>query len=205
MKPILALAASIAATLAAASGAQATTVVDFNELAHSLPVKIYNAPIVSKGFSFTSEVPTNGIGVWGTINNAEPGGATITNWSSKIITVRRTDGEFFSLESMDIADTYNAGGATELLFTFFDGAALSTQTIVLDRLRGMQTFDFDRSRVEWFSYAQVGSGGAQSDNFVFGEAAQAAVPEPATWALMILGFGSAGAMLRRRHGAALAA
>jgi hypothetical protein len=32
----------------------------------------------------------------------------------------------------------------------------------------------------------------------------AVVPEPATWALMILGFGSAGATLRRRRGAAAA-
>jgi hypothetical protein len=32
-----------------------------------------------------------------------------------------------------------------------------------------------------------------------------AVPEPTTWALMILGFGSAGAMLRRRRQVALAA
>ncbi|WP_367255337.1 PEPxxWA-CTERM sorting domain-containing protein [uncultured Phenylobacterium sp.] len=31
-----------------------------------------------------------------------------------------------------------------------------------------------------------------------GVAAPAAVPEPATWALMIGGFGMAGAMLRRR-------
>lgn len=34
---------------------------------------------------------------------------------------------------------------------------------------------------------------------VFGEAQQAAVPEPATWALMIGGFGLAGASLRRRR------
>jgi hypothetical protein len=31
------------------------------------------------------------------------------------------------------------------------------------------------------------------------------VPEPASWALMIVGFGSAGAMLRRRRSLAMAA
>jgi hypothetical protein len=31
------------------------------------------------------------------------------------------------------------------------------------------------------------------------------VPEPATWALMIVGFGGAGAMLRRRRAALVAA
>jgi PEP-CTERM motif len=36
------------------------------------------------------------------------------------------------------------------------------------------------------------------------EVAAAGVPEPASWALMILGFGSAGAMLRRRKGAVAA-
>ncbi|WP_293379098.1 PEPxxWA-CTERM sorting domain-containing protein [Phenylobacterium sp. SCN 70-31] len=33
----------------------------------------------------------------------------------------------------------------------------------------------------------------------------AAVPEPGAWALMILGFGAAGAALRRRRGLALSA
>lgn len=37
----------------------------------------------------------------------------------------------------------------------------------------------------------------ESDNF-----AVAAVPEPATWAMMIMGFGAAGAMIRRRQFAA---
>lgn len=42
--------------------------------------------------------------------------------------------------------------------------------------------------------------GVQFDNVsVYGDASVAgAVPEPATWAMMILGFGAAGAMLRRR-------
>jgi len=40
---------------------------------------------------------------------------------------------------------------------------------------------------------------------VTGSFSAAGVPEPATWALMILGFGSAGAMLRSRRRAAVAA
>ena len=34
----------------------------------------------------------------------------------------------------------------------------------------------------------------ESDNF-----AVAAVPEPATWAMMIMGFGTIGALMRRRQ------
>lgn len=45
---------------------------------------------------------------------------------------------------------------------------------------------------------------ASNENNPFGPALDnvgiAAVPEPATWALMIIGFSSAGAMLRRRQG-----
>ena len=37
------------------------------------------------------------------------------------------------------------------------------------------------------------------NSFEFDKLAGVAVPEPGTWALMILGFGSAGAMLRRRR------
>jgi hypothetical protein len=43
-------------------------------------------------------------------------------------------------------------------------------------------------------------GGAESGNFTF----QLAVPEPATWALMLLGFGGIGLAMRRRRKPALA-
>jgi hypothetical protein len=53
----------------------------------------------------------------------------------------------------------------------------------------------------------VGSGqnwsGCGLQEVVFGESV--GVPEPATWAMMILGFGAAGAALRRRQGASVAA
>jgi len=41
---------------------------------------------------------------------------------------------------------------------------------------------------------------AYSGVITFMPAATAPVPEPAAWALMIVGFGSAGAVLRRAHG-----
>ena len=55
--------------------------------------------------------------------------------------------------------------------------------------------------------AVIGTGGGDNigplvDNVTI--SAQA-IPEPATWGLMILGFGTAGAMLRRRRSGALAA
>lgn len=54
-------------------------------------------------------------------------------------------------------------------------------------------------------------GGVDNVNYTFGNSSQsfnfevAAVPEPGTWALMITGFGLAGAALRRRPKSALAA
>ena len=45
------------------------------------------------------------------------------------------------------------------------------------------------------NFSTTFSGQTTTSNF---EVASGAVPEPASWALMILGFGSAGAMLRRR-------
>ena len=56
------------------------------------------------------------------------------------------------------------------------------------------------------SYALVFQGLSTRDETAFIDRVSAvAVPEPATWALMILGFGAAGAALRRRRAQGLAA
>lgn len=53
-------------------------------------------------------------------------------------------------------------------------------------------------RMQFGSDGSLTSSGVNLDNVVVrGETTTGAIPEPATWALMILGFGSAGAMLRR--------
>jgi PEP-CTERM motif len=47
-------------------------------------------------------------------------------------------------------------------------------------------------------FAAGGGGGFEFDNFTIG-AGLSAVPEPATWAMLITGFGLVGGALRRRH------
>ena len=206
MRGLLAAVTLASAALTGGTAVQAATVINFDEYAHGGVVKVYSQPVTSGGFTFTNDAVSTGLGVWGaaTGNNADPDGATLVNWSGKITTVRRTDGELFSLASIDLADTYNAGGVSEFLFTFFDGTSTSSELVTTDRLKGMQTYMFNRGRLEWFSYAQTGSGGIQIDNMAV-SAAVSAVPEPATWAMMIVGLGGVGAVLRARRKTVLAA
>ncbi|PZQ63660.1 MAG: hypothetical protein DI570_08250 [Phenylobacterium zucineum] len=63
---------------------------------------------------------------------------------------------------------------------------------------------FSNVRLDGFSAMAVTNNGAATDQPAYntglvGVAAGAIVPEPATWALMIAGFGMAGATLRRRR------
>jgi hypothetical protein len=44
------------------------------------------------------------------------------------------------------------------------------------------------------------SGNWVMDDLTYTTGVTAGVPEPASWAMMILGFGAAGALLRRRRG-----
>lgn len=52
--------------------------------------------------------------------------------------------------------------------------------------------------VRWFQPLSVSNEGVFFDDFTFDNGA--AVPEPATWAMLVLGFGLAGGMMRRRAG-----
>ena len=63
-----------------------------------------------------------------------------------------------------------------------------------DRTIGYRVYyDFGGDKVSSINFTST------QDAFEFDGLAGNAVPEPATWALMIAGFGGAGAMLRRRR------
>lgn len=77
----------------------------------------------------------------------------------------------------------------------YDGTANGT---VYEYLLSGQRFDVNRSRIYQLTagfYTQQTTYDFTVDRVTFG----VAVPEPGTWALMILGFGTAGAALRRRR------
>lgn len=85
----------------------------------------------------------------------------------------------------------------------------------------LATFDVDHSTPQrWMNFSGVTdigtagtyntaftytSGGRPAGDFVIDRVYVIAVPEPAAWALMIFGFGAAGALLRRRRRVAAAA
>ncbi|PZQ62568.1 MAG: hypothetical protein DI570_10260 [Phenylobacterium zucineum] len=83
---------------------------------------------------------------------------------------------------------------------FIDVDAAGNSTIRGNHLIGARVwFDFsDGSRAEGFLRAVAGQADASTfvtERFIPGGGA---VPEPATWAMLILGFGAVGAVVRRR-------
>ena len=99
---------------------------------------------------------------------------------------------------MGSPDTYNhlvfnhLGGGS----TMFDGDAIwgGTPNGNGDRTQGFRVYyDFNGTKVTSINFS------SDSNAFEFDGLAGTVVPEPGTWALMILGFGGVGAMLRNRR------
>jgi hypothetical protein len=63
------------------------------------------------------------------------------------------------------------------------------------------TYDYSNPGKLTFSDAGFGNAASSIDQMISGSISAAGVPEPATWALMILGFGAVGGTMRRRRSA----
>lgn len=205
----IALISGIAAVLLTAPAAAATITITFDEIDNTadnvfLPDNTYLSP---QGFRFTNNWGgIQGLLVWARNSsvNADPNGATLShNYGSTTTTVIAEDGSTFDLTSIDFADVYNdgTGGTFEMGWTFADSST-GGGVFMLDNLIGLQTFNFNIAGIKSFTILPLTTVGPwiQFDNVVL-NGDVAGVPEPATWAMMIGGFGLVGFAARRRRNA----
>ncbi len=178
---------AVSASLAAGSASAAT--ITFSDLSGS------------NGSSFTSPYSEAGFTVSyvsGNLRTAKAFGNPTPALFFNDTATFDISGGLFSLSSFDgaIASrfgnvTYAITGYLNNILTFSQSITTNSQTFsTLATSSGQQTFDRVR-----FAMSTTSSS-ANIDNINV-SAVSAAVPEPATWALMILGFGAIGGAMRR--------
>lgn len=92
------------------------------------------------------------------------------------------------------------GTATELTLTVVDTAGeVFQETFAIPKSGFFSARAIDSQLIDYFSIAVNGTLGDIRQIRVGGIQDIAAIPEPATWAMMLLGFGAAGALLRARR------
>lgn len=195
-----------------APAAAATTVVDFEELAHSDPVHRTPGPqFTSGGLAFSASIDqATSYLVWSKNSpfNADKGGATIGhNRLGMTSTVTLAAGGLFDLMSIGLAEFDNSTGFSTIELAFIrPNKPVEKVEVTLARMTGLSVFNFDQRRIAAFSIRPVTSNRSVQFDEIAYRPHLAGVPEPATWALMIGGFGLAGASLRRsRRGQVYAA
>jgi hypothetical protein len=168
----------------------------------------YGTPVTSGGFDFAFDAQG-----WGLVNGdfASTPGQNVTNGTSRImlsggnpgrVTMTKQGGGTFSLAGLDIATAFlrKQGGMT-ITGTFANATTVSQsfnigpsyQTVALNGFANVVSVTFAESTNVGFQDYGIGI-----DNLFVD---QAMVPEPATWAMMIAGFGLACVAMRRRHAA----
>ena len=181
MKTILIAAAAVCAFVG--TSAQAATMT----FSGVTTTAVYNTPYVENGITMTPVV-ANGY-YYGFASN---GSAHMDAGSGNGTYDFTFNGGVFDLASIDVAVSYGSGTGT---FTAFDAlgsqigvAAFSTSTT---GTKALGLTGVSRARL-------VASGTHFNiDNLVL-NASSGAVPEPATWAMMTLGFGAMGFAMRRK-------
>ncbi len=193
--------------LALPAGAQ---ILDFNDLTTPITQDV-GSSYEKYGFRITiapdpSIAPDAYLLVWASDEslNADPGGATLTTgYSGNIVTLSAISGAAFRFDSIDLTDAFNgifAGPKGDVAFELaLAGGGSQALTISLADMPGLQHFSFgtDVTSVSFQGLTTL-SQWVQFDNITL-TGGNGVVPEPASWAMLIVGFGLVGAMLRRRE------
>ena len=198
-----------------ATPAFAADTIDFNRLHNASGGYTYvYGPYVEDGYTLTAAAcqPSSfGNSCFVTpqsFQSIDPAGASIiTQYASQTSTLTRSDGGLFSVSSIDAAKYFDYGtyGSTAdllLSYVFADGTRASeTRTINTVGRYPVNTLQLNTGPLRSFSFLPTtgSSGSLQFDNIVVNGVS--AVPEPASWAMMMLGLGvlGAGARYRRRN------
>jgi hypothetical protein len=199
--------ACIAVACAATAPAFSQTV-DFNDLA-AASTYVLGTPLTEGGYVFDA-TPGHQLLVWGSdlsFFSGDPSGATLaTQDAFSSINVSKSGGGVFGLTSIDFDDIYNGvyglGGQIDLTFHYSVGAD-TTQSINIDGANGLETFILNITGLTSFDIVGTSTraGMFQLDNMVTTRPevnAESPAPEPASWAMMLVGFGALGTVLRRR-------
>jgi hypothetical protein len=222
------LAAAILATTAA-TAARADVVDSFNRANALTPGDVYTVQNGNIRIDGNRAITTNVVSL-ATYNNSASDSAAIDvalrgaesgsyvalsfgfdSSASYFIKVQDNDGDgFFDRYRFDTGNN-DLTGPIQTLNSFQSGSIAvgivgSVATLTVTANGGTQTFSYDYGFVT--GSATVGFGLNRfgvADNFSFDGLANAPVPEPATWALMIGGFGLAGAAARSRRRGVVAA
>jgi len=199
----IALTAAFAAGAIQAAAAQ-TTVVDFEDLQ---PDQAYASQFVTGGLTFTKlgivGPPASAFYVLG--DGANGTQTMLPNYYGTTTRVTAVDDALFTLQSFDFSEAFNFADDPTLQVTFvFDTTdGIVNRTLTPDSTVGMQTATFNISGISSFTFVTSnstwGENTIQTDNWTYSLDAAGGVPEPATWTMMILGFGAIGGSLRRRN------
>jgi hypothetical protein len=212
---LLAAAASVAlAALAVPAQAATFLTIDFEEDATGVKAEGFSA-VDYDGLDFFTDLGA-GLEVGNFSPQSDGQGLLARNdTNGNFIVGVFTDGphSFLSMDFGNDDPSFTIPGQRAVL-TVYLGAALVGQTfVVMNRNDVMdQTIGFNFGPFDNFTFAYTDAAGNPFtggpgtnvglieviDNITF-DVPDAVVPEPATWAMMIMGFGGVGAILRRRR------
>lgn len=188
------------AALAMPTPAQAATTLTFEGVENTA----YGSPIIRNGFEISAGLPGQ---VFSEINSTLPG--LVSNGTGVLLAhggifIRAVSGNQFSVGSFDAAPAPGFDPGSIIAAIGFEASGSSLGTAIFAPFSAFQTFDgrvlgnmsalFILSRKP-----DNGFGGYELDNVVLNEPPlPAPIPEPAVWAMFLVGFGLAGAALRSR-------